>query len=84
MIGMRVREYYRSRRNSADAVEPICSTIDHNSISVLPNKQRTMSSVLARTALNLSARTEKRQLDGAAPSYQPSWLTFMALRRDQA
>ena len=59
MVGMRVREHDRSRRDVVDAMQPVRSAIDHNSVFTAPNQQRAVSSVPVRMELDPSPRAEK-------------------------
>jgi hypothetical protein len=59
MIGMRVREHDCGWRDGCEPIEPIHPTIDHDASVPLPNEQRTVTSVPARSKINLATRAKK-------------------------
>jgi len=64
VVEMGVREYDCCWRNDAEPAEPIRPTIDHDTGSVVPNKEGAVPPVPARADLDFAARAEKRQLHG--------------------
>ena len=56
MVGMRMREDNRIRRDSVKSMQPVRAAIDHDADIVLLNKQRAVTPMLARADLDVAAR----------------------------
>jgi len=62
VIGVGVRQHDGGGRKGTEPAEPIRPAIDHDAGIFVPNEHCTVTPVPAGPDLNLTARTDKRQL----------------------